>query len=145
VDQRKMTPNQTAPCEGEADLLPCPFCGSRNLNPHFHRHFGQVECMDCGCQLPLPEKSPETQAACWNRRSPVPTAPVGVDREKVARIIAPDAFLSPEEWATAWPGHNRQAYDPREAPSIVSREIALSKADAILRAVSTTPGKAGGE
>lgn len=56
-----------------------------------------------------------------------------VDREAVARIVDPDAFLSAEEWAVNYPGHNRRSYDPApEAPHQSSRAIALAKADAIL-------------
>lgn len=58
----------------EPQLLPCPFCGSTNLHVSFHRLYGRVECQGCEAFLPLPEKSPEMQAAHWNRRSTATTS-----------------------------------------------------------------------
>lgn len=57
-------------------LEPCPFCGSENLAADFSHFHGSVECRDCGCLLPLPTKSPATQAASWNRRA-APASPLG--------------------------------------------------------------------
>lgn len=50
-------------------LLPCPFCGETDLVADFHRLHGSIECKNCGCTVPLPEKSPEIQALRWNRRA----------------------------------------------------------------------------
>ena len=55
-----------------AELAPCPFCGEADLNANFHRLRGYIECNNCGCTVPLPEKSPEIQALRWNRRTPPP-------------------------------------------------------------------------
>lgn len=53
-------------------LLPCPFCGGTDLEATFHYFNGAIACQSCEATLPLPTKSPETQAAAWNRRASPP-------------------------------------------------------------------------
>lgn len=57
------------------DLLPCPFCGSSDLWTDFSHHDGSIDCRNCGASLPIPTKSPETQAAAWNTRPEIIQAP----------------------------------------------------------------------
>ena len=91
-------------------LLPCPFCGETDLAADFHRLHGSIECKNCGCTVPLPEKSPEIQALRWNRR-PAPME-AGALREKIVNALyCPDI-----SWGTA-----------------------NAKADAILALIATQP------
>jgi Lar family restriction alleviation protein len=138
-------------------LLPCPFCGGEGemsyyalaKNPAPAGHF--IECTTCAAsgeyakiQGEMPDRVEFAQAraiAAWNRRapSPIPPAPsmVGL-REKVARIISPDAFRTRDRHYAeiarlVEDGHQTEerAADLRlSADAYPAR--AFSKADAIL-------------
>lgn len=114
-------------------LLPCPFCGGEAwLNDYEAKHGGlsprrrSPECRSCGVSrgyLPTANKA----IAAWNRR-PAP-APAGELRERVARIVDPEAFDHP----TVHPQH------------LVRRRVeAKDKVDAILALIHSERVEDGG-
>jgi Lar family restriction alleviation protein len=60
-----MTTEQTMP-----ELLPCPFCDSKNVRAHRGYSF-YVTCQDCGCDGPWTDYSSEEAIAAWNRRAAI--------------------------------------------------------------------------
>jgi len=77
----------------EAELLPCPFCGSRNLHVH-DSVSSYVECNDCHAEGPWNDGSLVEALAAWNTRANqiAVTGPDAVER--VARALCEQAILS---------------------------------------------------
>ncbi len=90
------TPNYTdGPCEGcardklAASLLPCPFCGSTNLELD---NLGDgddwfVNCLDCEVQQ-IARYAPTEAVERWNRRTQPASRPSERDREDSAKAQA---------------------------------------------------------
>jgi Lar family restriction alleviation protein len=61
--------------EDKDKLLPCPFCGSKNLvftnGTYVARHAHSVRCKDCGAKNGFYTKR-ENAITGWNRRAGVP-------------------------------------------------------------------------
>jgi Lar family restriction alleviation protein len=91
-------------------LLPCPFCGSRDIAPA-HKLCDYAECNVCGAYGPpaplgRPERTSESAAkanAAWNRRTPpegtIPDATAKPQNLTLASDVHADAALPTVEAA----------------------------------------------
>lgn len=106
-------------------LAPCPFCGSTNIRPVAPKIFTHHTCQSCGANGPT-----QCDPAAWERRSPCPE---GVTEEALARIIDPVAWDISD---TAPPDRARFIG--------ITTDASISKARAILAALSQRPAAVGG-
>lgn len=88
--------------DGAGELLPCPFCGSAEVETHFIRD-GR-ECA-CRCGASTVEMQPNAEAkvrAAWNRRAASPSPPVLADGGWRPAETAPDDGT---EFLVCWRHH----------------------------------------
>lgn len=68
---------------GKPDLLPCPFCGSKDAHAFYREEYGSnyyvcyIECGDCSCRLSdeaegrlVADRVLAELVEKWNRRAP---------------------------------------------------------------------------
>lgn len=65
------------------ELLPCPFCGGKSIQPHLDHC---MICVNCGAEGELCD-TPERAIAAWNRRA-APASEPAVDRDSGSRLFA---------------------------------------------------------
>jgi Lar family restriction alleviation protein len=67
------------------ELLPCPFCGGKELTTEGCLWYQVVYCLTCEAEGPVADAlpNPENAIAAWNRRAPDPqsAAEPATDRE----------------------------------------------------------------
>jgi hypothetical protein len=107
-----------------SDLLPCPFCKSKNLVIHYAAYV--VICEDCGAQGPISRVSDERAIDGWNNGW-------GASSKRFAAL---EALLDPSRYPTET-GWARAAGWAQETIRLHAR---LEKAEAKLRSIAEDSG-----